>query len=70
MLDGRYGPYVTDGSVNASIPKGMDPKDLDVEEAVELLERAQKRKGRGRARKGGGPRGKGSGKAKSGGKKK
>jgi len=70
VLDGRYGPYVTDGSVNASIPKSMDPMELDLDEAVELLEKAQKRKGRGRTRKGGGSRGKGSGKAKGGGKKK
>ncbi|MEX2294709.1 MAG: type I DNA topoisomerase, partial [Gemmatimonadota bacterium] len=56
ILDGRYGPYVTDGSVNASIPKGGDPEVVTVEEAVELLA-ASARKGKGgRGRRGrGGP---------------
>ena len=34
---GRYGPYVTDGQVNATVPKGRDPQELDLQDAVELL---------------------------------
>jgi DNA topoisomerase-1 len=34
---GRYGPYVTDGTVNATVPKGTDPATLTLERAVELL---------------------------------
>ncbi len=34
---GRFGPYVTDGQVNASVPKGRDPEEVGLEEAVELL---------------------------------
>jgi DNA topoisomerase-1 len=37
LLDGRYGPYVTDGETNASLPKGMSPDELDINEALNLL---------------------------------
>ena len=49
ILDGRYGPYLTDGELNASLGKGEDPADMDLEAAVELLERSGKRP-RGRRR--------------------
>ena len=38
VLAGRYGPYVTDGTTNASIPKGSSPDALTFEQATELLE--------------------------------
>ena len=38
LLEGRYGPYVTDGEINASIPKGIDPSALTLDEARALLE--------------------------------
>ena len=53
LLAGRYGPYVTDGSVNASLPKTSDPNALTFEQAMELLNArrdmapAPKRAGRG-----------------------
>jgi DNA topoisomerase-1 len=55
LFDGRYGPYVKHGKVNASLPKGVEPDAVTVEQAIELLaERAEKLKsGKGRARKGG-----------------
>jgi DNA topoisomerase-1 len=37
VLAGRYGPYVTDGTTNASIPKTMNPDALTWEQAQELL---------------------------------
>lgn len=43
ILDGRFGPYVTDGTTNASLRKGMDPKEMTFEFALDLLaERAAK----------------------------
>ena len=38
VLAGRYGPYVTDGTTNASIPKGLDAEAITFERATELLE--------------------------------
>lgn len=50
VLSGRYGPYVTDGTVNANVPKGTEPTDVDLDEAVELLAKARSRKGKGGGR--------------------
>ena len=36
-FDGRYGPYVTDGAVNATIPKGVALESITLESALELL---------------------------------
>jgi DNA topoisomerase I len=38
VLEGRFGPYVTDGEVNASIPRGGDPATITLDEAQALLE--------------------------------
>lgn len=37
ILDGRYGPYVTDGETNASVPKGTQVEAVTMQSAVELL---------------------------------
>ncbi len=37
LLEGRYGPYLTDTVTNASLPKGADPATLTLPEALELL---------------------------------
>jgi DNA topoisomerase-1 len=45
IMEGKYGPYVKHGSVNATIPKGTDPMTLILEEALKLLfERKSKAK--------------------------
>ena len=44
VMKGRYGPYVTDGTTNASIPKGAQPGATTIEQAVELLAEAAQRK--------------------------
>ena len=48
ILSGRYGPYVTYGTANASLPKDMKPDDLTMEEAVSMIADAAKRKKSGR----------------------
>ena len=37
LLNGRYGPYVTDGETNASLPKDASQEDLDFDQALALL---------------------------------
>lgn len=39
VLAGRFGPYVTDGETNATLPKDKDPEAITPEEALELLAR-------------------------------
>jgi len=46
VLNGRFGPYVTDGTKNAKIPKETDPKTLTEAQAKELLDKAPVKKGR------------------------
>ena len=43
LLDGRYGPYVTDGKTNASLPRGTTIEEVVFDYALELLKaRAEK----------------------------
>ncbi len=40
ILNGRYGPYVTNGKKNAKVPKDLEPISLSLEESIALLEAA------------------------------
>ncbi len=50
VMDGRYGPYVKWDKVNATLPKGSDPKELTLEQALELVAKKRTTKGGGKAR--------------------
>ena len=67
VRNGRFGPYVTDGVVNASLPKGRDPKNIDLQGALDLIAAREERmraegkdprapKAKGRAKSKGGRR--------------
>ncbi|HEU4592188.1 MAG TPA: DNA topoisomerase I [Steroidobacteraceae bacterium] len=55
VLNGRYGPYITDGKRNARIPKDSDPKAVTLEQCRELLAAAPPRGSRFGRRKGAAP---------------
>jgi len=44
VVNGPYGPYITDGKKNAKIPKDVEPKDLTEEQCKKLLDEAPARK--------------------------
>jgi DNA topoisomerase-1 len=49
LMEGRFGPYVTDGVTNATLPKTADPATMTAEEALALLaERAAKGPAKGK----------------------
>jgi DNA topoisomerase-1 len=58
VLEGRYGPYVSDGETNASIPRGTDPATISLEDARALIDARrgapprEARRGRVRAKAG------------------
>ncbi|ODT31625.1 MAG: DNA topoisomerase I [Kaistia sp. SCN 65-12] len=58
VRDGRYGPYVNFGKVNATLPKGKDPQTVTMEEALVLIAERESKGGGGKkpARKAAAPK--------------
>jgi DNA topoisomerase-1 len=53
LYKGRYGPYVANGGINATVPNDIDPDELTLEQAVSLLAaQAERKKGAKPARGG------------------
>jgi DNA topoisomerase-1 len=50
VMEGRYGPYVSDGTTHATLPKGADPKAITLDEGIRLID---ERAAKGPAKKGG-----------------
>ncbi len=51
VMDGRYGPYVKWGKINATLPKDVQPDQVTMEMAVALIEEKAAKKGGGRRKK-------------------
>ena len=51
VVNGPYGPYITDGKKNARIPKDQKPEDLDEKTCKEILSKVPERRRKRRARK-------------------
>jgi DNA topoisomerase-1 len=59
VMNGRYGPYVSDGKINATLPKGVDPMAVELTQALELIaERVAKGGGKKKKSKKSAPKGK------------
>jgi DNA topoisomerase-1 len=59
ILSGRFGPYIKHGAVNANVPRGKDPQEVTLDEAVALLAaRAEKGGGKKPAKKAAAPKAK------------
>jgi DNA topoisomerase-1 len=43
ILNGRYGPYITNGKVNAKIPRGKEPISISYSEALQYIEESAKK---------------------------
>ncbi|TJW08831.1 MAG: type I DNA topoisomerase [Mesorhizobium sp.] len=48
VRDGKYGPYVNYGKVNATLPKGKDPQSVTVEDALALIAEKEAKGGGGK----------------------
>ncbi|MBA3511508.1 type I DNA topoisomerase [Sphingomonas sp.] len=56
VMEGKYGPYVSDGSTHATLPKGTDPKSVTMDQAIQWVDAKAakgpgKKKGRGGAKR-------------------
>jgi DNA topoisomerase-1 len=55
VMAGRYGPYASDGTTHATLPKGTEPTSVALDQAVELID-ARAAKGPAKKSRGGGRR--------------
>ena len=51
LMSGRYGPYVSDGSTNATLPKNADPLNVTLEQALALIADREAAGGGGKKKK-------------------
>ena len=51
VLNGRYGPYVTDGNKNVKVPRDVEPIDLTLEDCKKMIAEAPERSRRGGKKK-------------------
>ncbi len=52
VLEGKYGPYVSHNGVNATVPKGVEPAQLSIDDAIRLLDERVAKGGGSKFKKG------------------
>jgi DNA topoisomerase-1 len=65
LMEGRFGPYVTDGTTNATLPKSISPNELTLEEAAQLIDARAAMPPKGKIKKKAAPKKKAAAKAKA-----
>jgi DNA topoisomerase-1 len=51
VRSGRYGPYVNHGKINATLPKGMEPENVTLEQALDLIAAKASKPGKKQAKR-------------------
>jgi DNA topoisomerase-1 len=51
VMNGRYGPYVKHGKINATLPKSVPPEDVTLEQAVNLIAEKSAKGGGGKVKR-------------------
>jgi DNA topoisomerase-1 len=64
LMEGRFGPYVTDGTTNTTVPKSISPSELTLEEAAQLIDARAAMPSKGKVKKKAAPKKKAAVKAK------
>ena len=50
-MKGKFGPYIKYKAINATIPEQIDPENIEMDEALDLIEKKQEKMGKKKVKK-------------------